>query len=55
MTRQTVIAIITPDLVEVWGNLKKVCEAKGWKYNTLSRLKPPFEYKGHRIYRVPFM
>jgi len=56
MKRQTIIVIITPGKEpETWGNLKKACEAKGWKYNTLSRLRPPFEYRGHRIYRVPFM
>ena len=55
MKRQTVIVIITPVKTECWGNLKKACEAKGSKYNTLSRLRPPFEYRGHRIYRVPFM
>ena len=56
MKRQTVIIITSPASdPECWGNLKKVCREKGWKYNTISRKKLPFEYKGVKIYRVPFL
>lgn len=55
MNRQTVIILIEKDKApECWGNLKKLCEAKGWKYNTISKLKLPFEFDGCIIYRVPF-
>lgn len=57
MNRQTIIVIITPTLetIECWGNFKKACEAKGWKYNTLSKLKLPIEHDGCKIERVPFL
>jgi len=39
------------ETVEAWGNLKVLCEDKGWKYNTVSRLKFPFTYKGYRVHK----
>ena len=55
MKRQTVIILDTPDNNrEVWGNLKKVCKAKGWSYNTLTRKGLPIIWKGHTIWRVIF-
>jgi len=55
MNRQTVVILIKEgQSPEPWGNLKKACESKGWKYNTLSKLKLPFEHEGYTIYREPF-
>jgi len=55
MNRQTVIILISQDKApECWGNLKKLCEAKGWKYNTLSKRTWPIEVGLCMIYRVPF-
>ena len=55
MQRQNIIIIITPEgFPEAWGNFKKACEAKDWKYNTLCKLKMPIEHEGCTIYRVPF-
>jgi len=55
MKRINIIILTSPGFVpEPWGNLKKLCEAKGWKYNTLSRKKFPIEWKGHKIYKEPY-
>lgn len=55
MKRQTIIILITPGKEpEAWGNLKKLCEAKGWKYNSLSKMKMPIQINDLMIYRVPF-
>jgi len=56
MNRQTIIIVITPGKEpEAWGNLKKLCIAKCWKYNTLSKIKEmPIQHEGYYIYRVPF-
>ena len=59
MNRLTVILIISP-APECWGNFKKLCEAKGWKYQTLSnqgkipKLNKPIEINGFTIHRVRF-
>jgi hypothetical protein len=37
---------------ESWSNLKSLCEAKGWKYNTLCRKGDSFIKDGIRVYRV---
>lgn len=56
MQRKTIIILIAPGKKpEAWGNFKKACEAKGWKYNTLSKRKMPIEFNGSTIYRVPFL
>jgi len=56
MNRQTIIIVITPGKEpEAWGNLKKLCIAKCWKYNTLSKIKEmPIQHEGYYIYRVSF-
>jgi hypothetical protein len=56
MKRQTVIILINPGYPpQAWGNLKKLCISKGWKYNTLSKIKEiPIDHDGYYIYRVPF-
>jgi len=56
MQRQNIIIITHPNRIpEAWGNFKKACEAKMWKYNTLCKLKMPIEHEGHKIYRVHFL
>jgi hypothetical protein len=49
MTRKTIIIVSTPEKVHPISDLKKACLIFGWKYNTLSKLKLPFEYKGYKI------
>ena len=59
MNRQSVILIVSP-APECWGNFKKLCEAKGWVYQTLSnqgkipKLNNPVEINGFIIHRVKF-
>jgi hypothetical protein len=57
MKRKTVIVVINLGYKpECYGNLKKLCIAKGWKYNTLSKIKEiPIEHDGYYIYRVSFL
>lgn len=57
MNRQTIIILVNPGYPpQAWGNLKKLCIAKGWKYNTLSKIKDiPIDHDGYYIYRVPFL
>lgn len=53
--RQSIIIVIAPcKEPEAWGNLKKLCDAKGWKYKTLSKRTWPIEVGLCMIYRVPF-
>jgi len=37
---------------EPWSNLKKLCIAEGWKYNTMSRKGNKFIKEGVRGYRL---
>jgi hypothetical protein len=50
MNRQNVIVVIAPTL-EVWGNFKKMCEAKGLPYHSLKMKKFPIEHKDIVIYK----
>jgi hypothetical protein len=55
MNRKNVIIFIEKDKApECLGNLKKLCEAKGYKYNTMSKQKMPIKLGNCTIYRVPF-
>jgi hypothetical protein len=54
MNRQTVIIVLAPGIIECWGNLKKACEVHNWKYNTVSKMKLPFDKDGVSVFRVPF-
>lgn len=51
------IIIVTPG-PEAWGNFKKLCEAKGWCYQTLSNQKKvpkvghPIQHDGCDISRI---
>lgn len=59
MYRQTVILITSP-APECWGSFKKLCEAKGWVYQTLAnagkipKIGSPVNIKKHTIHRVRF-
>jgi len=59
MNRQTIIVIVSP-APECWGNFKKLCEAKGWVYQTLAndrkipKIGQPVEVDGLVIHRVRF-
>jgi hypothetical protein len=65
MGNKTIILVIPPDVKtdmtvlkmtpECYGNLKKVCEAYGWKYNTICRKGDSFIKDGYRVYRVALM
>ena len=53
MQRKNVIVIISKE-VEVFGNFKKMCEAKGFPYHSL-KMKPfPIAYRDSIIYKVEF-
>ena len=54
MQRQTVVLVMTSQGPEVWGSLKKACNAHGFSYGTLVRKAFPFEHERHAFYRVPF-
>lgn len=53
MDRQNVIVITTP-VVEVWGNFKKMCEAKNLPYHSLKAKKFPFFHGEYTIHKVKF-
>ena len=53
MQRKNVIVVISKE-VEVFGNFKKMCEAKGFPYHSL-KMKPfPINHENVVIHRVPF-
>ena len=57
MKRQNVIVVIAPTL-EVWGNFKKLCEAKGFDILPYHSLKSkPFSiiHNDYVIHKVPFL
>lgn len=55
MQRQNIIVLEKcPDIVEAFGSLKKACEVHGFKYNTLSRKKFPFNHDGWIFHKVKF-
>lgn len=51
--------VITSPAVEVFGNFKKLCDKKGWTYQTLANTKKvprvgqPVEIDGNVIHKVP--
>jgi len=53
MQRKNVIVVISED-VEVFGNFKKMCDAKGFPYHSLKMLKFPILYKDFIIHKVEF-
>lgn len=55
--RKNIMVFIAPGILETWGGLKELCEAKGvdFVYNTLKAKKYPICVGGHgHIYKVPF-
>ena len=53
LKRKNVIVVISEE-VEVFGNFKKMCEAKGFPYHSL-KMKPfPITHEKIVIHRVPF-
>jgi hypothetical protein len=57
MNRQNVIVVIAPTL-EVWGNFKKLCEAKGFDvlpYHSLKSKPFPIIHNDWIIHKVPFL
>lgn len=56
MKRQNVIVCIQEysKKPEVYGNFKKLCEDKGFVYNTLSRRKFPISHADFIIHKVKF-
>ena len=53
MQRKNIIVVISEE-VEVFGNFKKMCEAKGFPYHSL-KMKPfPITHENVVIHRVPF-
>ena len=53
MKRKNVIVVISEE-VEVFGNFKKMCEAKGFPYHSL-KMKPfPITHENGVIHRVQF-
>ena len=53
MQRKNVIVVISKE-VEVFGNFKKMCEAKGFPYHSL-KMKPfPITHENGVIHRVQF-
>jgi hypothetical protein len=57
MNRKTVIITETrpgPTL-QAWGNLRKLCNSKGWVYNTEVKKKLPFMKDNITIHRVKYI
>ena len=53
MQRKNVIVVISEE-VEVFGNFKKMCEAKEIPYHSLKMKKFPITYKEYVIYKTEF-
>lgn len=53
MQRKNIIVVISEE-VEVFGNFKKMCEAKGFPYHSLKMKQFPIIHENVVIYRVPF-
>jgi len=60
MNNKTIIVTVSP-AVECWGNFRKLCKARGWKYQTLSNRrkvpKPgkPVKIEGEAVHKVPLL
>jgi len=57
MKQQNLIVVIAPTL-EVWGNFKKLCLAKGFDklpYHSLKARNFPILHKEWIIHKVPFL
>jgi len=57
MNRQSVIVVVAPT-IEVWGNFKKLCEAKGFDvlpYHSLKSKKFPIIHGEFIIHKVKFV
>ena len=57
MKRQNVIVVIAPT-IEVWGNFRKLCVAKGFDvlpYHSLKSKPFPIIYKDWIIHKVQFL
>ena len=53
MQRKNIIVVISEE-VEVFGNFKKMCEAKGFPYHSL-KMKPfPINHENFIIHKVEF-
>lgn len=57
MKRQNIIVVLSPNdpKVETWGNFKKMCDEKGFPYDSLKTKKMPFTYLEFEIHRTPFL
>ena len=53
MQRKNVIVVLSEE-VEVFGNFKKMCEAKGFPYHRLKMKIFPITHENVVIHRVPF-
>ena len=53
MQRKNVIVVISEE-VEVFGNFKKMCEAKGFPYHSLKMKTFPITHENVIIHRVTF-
>lgn len=53
MQRKNVIVLISEE-VEVFGNFKKMCDAKGFPYHSLKMKKFPINHNKFIIHRVSF-
>lgn len=54
MKRKSILVVIHGDDVEAWGNLRKLCDAHGFKYWTLSKKQFPIIHDGVTIHKVPY-
>lgn len=50
MNRKNIIVLVAPT-IEVWGNFKKMCEAKNLPYHSLKSLKFPITHKEFEIHK----
>lgn len=51
MARKTSIIYMSV-IPECYRNLKRFCDTKGLKYNTISKKKLPIEINGYMLHRV---
>ena len=53
---KNVIVMQREDQIQVWGCMTKICLYNpGFKYHSLKGKKFPFNYKGWRFVKVPYL
>lgn len=52
---KTIVLLHSDDTYECYATLTALCRAKCWSHNYLKKKKMPFDYKGCKILRLPYL